>query len=476
MDFYENGRRVIDQLGQYLTESRNKEKPVIHQRPIEEIQTSLDLDRYIENGGLTGPDLDVFVKKYLSYSTRLHHPGYLAHQVGIPHPTGALASLIDGFTNNAMAIYEMGPSAAAVEFFIINYLLQKIGWAPMPLKIEDRLTVSHGGGVLTHGGSLANLTALLAARNHLDPRIRESGNSDDLVILAPASSHYIISKAAGIIGIGEKNVIALDTDPLGRIRPDRLDAVYEAIKKQNKRIIALVANGGATGTGLYDAIDDIGTFCNERDIWFHVDGAHGACALFSSRMRKYLDGIQKADSIVLDAHKMLRTPLLCAALLVKNAEPLDFVFEPKASYLFHEKQQPGFDFIQQTIECTKAGLGLKFYFTLAALGEKGIETYLDRENDLTLKAYKYIKSQEDFCCPYYPESNILCFRIKGPDTLQLAIRDQLIQEGRFYISSTLLNTSRYLRIVCISPETGIDDIKDLITAIKRIKAGIPKRN
>ncbi|THB80577.1 MAG: diaminobutyrate decarboxylase [Desulfobacteraceae bacterium] len=468
MSFTKDARDIIDQLSVYLHQSRSKEKRAVNLQTIRHIQEHLGLEQYLCDGGLSGETLNRFVETYLGFTTRLHHPGFMAHQVGVPHPTGALASLIDGFTNNAMAIYEMGPAASAIEFFLINTLLTKIGWVPMPDDITQRLETDHGAGVLTHGGSLANLTALLAARNQLAPEAREGGTPGNLVILAPESSHYIISKSAGIIGVGEKNVVPLPTDDLGRIITEKLDAIYEKIRSQGKQVVALVANACATGTGLYDDLNAIGTFCSDRRIWFHIDGAHGACALFSKKMRPLLHGVEKADSIVLDAHKMLRTPLLCAALLLKNARPLDCNFEHTASYLFHDKLQPGFDFIGQTIECTKAGLGLKFYFTLAALGEKGISQYLEQTQALTLNAHEFISKAPDFDCPYVPQSNILCFRITGSDDLQLEIRDRLMALGHYHISSTMLKDRRYLRIVIISPDTRFEDIEQLIQEVRKL--------
>ena len=470
MSFFEDGKNVLSNLDEYYNQSIHKEKKVIRQLTISELHEKLGLAAHLENGDLSDEKLDSFIKEYLDNTTRLHHPGYFAHQVGVPHPTGALGSLIDGFTNNAMAIYEMGPAAAAIEFFMINYILKKIGWKPMPTEPEKRLTFHHGGGVLTHGGSLANMTALLTARNHLDSAIREEGNPSDLVILAPETSHYSVAKAAGIIGIGENSVICLETDSCGRVRVSKLNSAFQKAVNNGKRIVALVANACSTGTGLYDPIDEIADFCSEKGIWFHVDGAHGGSALFSDRYKTYLNGIQKADSMIIDAHKMLRTPAVCAALLVKDAAALDHTFEHKASYLFHEKKQPGFDFIGQVIECTKAGLGLKFYMTLAAIGEKKIESYIDKEYDLALQAFEYINAQPDFEVPCKPESNILCFRFDAPDDVQIILRDHLIEEGSFYISSTELNSKRYLRIVIINPVTKMIDIKELVSSIRSAAA------
>ena len=468
MSFYDNGRQVLNNLETYYNESIGKEKKVIRQQSIKTLHKELDLASHIKNGDLTGESLDEFLKTYLDNTTRLHHPGYLAHQVGIPHPTGALGSFIDGFTNNAMSIYEMGPAAAAIEFFMVNYLLLKIGWEPMPPDIENRLTYPHSAGILTHGGSLANMTALLAARNHLDSTIRENGTSSDITILAPEASHYSIAKAAGITGIGEKNVRPLATDSHGRVIVSKLEPSFQAAVGQGRRIVALVANACATGTGLYDPISEIGDFCNEKGIWFHVDGAHGGAALFSKTCKTLVKGIEKADSVIIDAHKMLRTPTVCAALLVKDALDLDQTFQSKAGYLFHDKKNPGFDFLGQGMECTKAGLGLKFFMTLAALGEKNIEAYIDATYDLAREAFDYISAQPDFEVPVKPESNILCFRLKAPDDVQIRVRDRLIEEGSFYLSSTELKGARYLRMVFMNPETKLHHIKDLISSIREI--------
>ncbi len=467
MNFNRDGRILLDLLDHYYTQSMNREKPVTRLVTIKELHEKLKLADHVEKGDLTGENLEKFLGDYLDHTTRLHHPGFFAHQVGVPHPTGALGSLIDGFTNNAMAIYEMGPAASSIEFFMINFLLEKIGWAPMPEDVTQRLSRRHGAGVLVHGGSLANMTALLAARNHLDNTIRQDGNPGDLVILAPESCHYSISKSAGIIGIGENNVIGIETDACGRIMVSKLEDAFNAAVSRQKRIVALVANACSTGTGLYDPIDETADFCREKNIWFHVDGAHGGAALFSPAQRSRLKGIQKANSMIIDAHKMLRTPTVCAALLVKDAFCLDHTFEHKASYLFHDKKQPGFDFIGQAIECTKAGLGLKFFMAFAAMGEKNLASYIDKTFELAGLAYEYISSQPDFEVPCRPESNILCFRFDASDDVQIKIRDELISQGSFHLSSTMLNEKRFLRIVVMNPASCMDDIEKLIQAVRK---------
>ena len=473
--FESDARIVVDALARYFEESAGGKVPVIDQVPMSRIIKDLDLAAFVRDGGLTGKTLEDFIGRYLAMTTRLHHPAYMAHQVAVPHPAGSLASLVDGFTNNAMAIYEMGPAAAAIEYFIINWMLGKAGWIPAPYPdappaARDGLS---GGGVLTHGGSLANLTALVAARSRLVPDVWKEGNPADLALLAPRGSHYSVARAAGILGIGERALYHLDTDDRGVVIPDRLPAALRRLRDDGRRPVALVANSCSTALGLYDPLSEIGDFCRGQEIWFHVDGAHGAGALVSGKYRRFLAGAEKADSLVWDAHKLLRAPTLCAAVLVRDGRTLDAAFHQEASYLFHEKEQPGFDFIHRTVECTKAGLGLRFFAVLASLGEKGLAEYVESRYDLARRAYEFFSKEADFECAAKPESNILCFRVKGNDLLQLAVRDRLTADGGFYISSAEHGGRGWLRLALMNPDTRMEDIEELAGKIR--EAAIPLR-
>ena len=468
MSFLTDATIVINALEAYYQESISRKKPVINQAPLETLISDLALSAHVADGRLSGERLALFLKKYLESTTRLLHPAYLAHQVGTPHYAGALASLIDGFTNNPMAIYEMGPGAASIEWFIINWLLEKVGWLPQPLRMPDSPDRVFGGGVLTHGGSLANLTALVAARSKMAPQAWQEGNPRDLVLLAPAESHYSIARAAGIMGLGRNAVYPMAVDKKGVVIPEKLPVVYARLKNEGKSIFAVIANGCSTAAGLYDPIREIGEFCNAHDLWFHIDGAHGAGALLSQKHKKLLDGVELADSLIWDAHKLMRTPSLCTAILVKDFRTIDQAFQQEASYLFHEKEQPGFDFIHRTVECTKAGLGLKWFFVLAALGEQGLEKHVDDQFELAKQAYDYVESQPEFDCAAKPQSNILCFRLTGSDQLQLEVRDKLIAQGEFYLSTTAFGGQRYLRMVFNHPHTRLDGIKQLIQKIRHL--------
>ncbi|HEY4421765.1 MAG TPA: pyridoxal-dependent decarboxylase, partial [Pseudonocardia sp.] len=254
----------------------------------------------------------------------MHHPAYLAHQDASPDFPAALADFINGVGNNPTAIYEMGAAGTTVEFAVLEWMLEKVGFG------------ADGGGVLTHGGSLSNLTALLAARAAAEPDAWVEGNPADLALLAPPSAHYSLARATGILGLGPKCVVRLAVDDLGRIDVARLPESLD----HGRRLIALVANACATGTGLCDDPRGVGEFCGVHGIRFHVDGAHGASALLSDEHRPLLDGIELADPVIWDAHKMLRTSSLMAVLTRRHAD-LDAGLQQEGSYVFYGDQRFG---------------------------------------------------------------------------------------------------------------------------------------
>jgi len=466
MSFQADANIILEALNDFYEQSLAGQGPVIHQPPMSELIANMELSALVREGGLTGEKLAWFMDQYLSGLTRFYHPANIAHQQAVPHYMAALAGLVDHFVSSDGSIYEFGPASVSLEYFLVNWLLEKVGWIPAPLNPRPGTEVNHGGGVLTHGGSLANLTSLIAARSKVAPQVWSEGNPDNLVLLAPAEAHYSIARAAGIMGMGGKSVYPLETDDWGVIRPDRLPAALARAEADGKEAMALVANACNTAAGLYDPLQEIGAFCRERNLWLHVDGAHGAPALLSARYRHLMRGVELADSLTINMHKLMRVTAFCTALLVREARTLDQAFTQEASYLFFDKEQPGYDFLHRTIECTKPVLGLKFFMVLAAMGEAGMAEYIERQCDLTLETYHYLRSLPDFECPVEPQSNILCFRVKGVGDGHLALRDKLLARGNYYVSTTSLNGQRCLRLTLTNPATDLDVIRGLVREIR----------
>lgn len=467
-------KKILPILENYIETSMAGQGKVLKQELASNLSKKLRLEHWIKNGGINDGNVSDFLHKYLANSQRMHHPHYIGHQVSSSHLGSAVADFIAGVINNPMAIYEMGPAGAVIEQTLINWMLEKAGWF-VGDGIDDFSQHKGGGsGVLTHGGSLANLTALLAARAKIAPEAWDEGSPSDLVVMGSEVAHYSIARAISIIGMGKKNMVSVPTTDMEVLRPECLEDSYKKTIDSGKRVMAVVANACATSTGLYDPIDEIGQFCNEHQLWFHVDGAHGASALISNREKHHLNGLHRADSMIWDTHKMLRTTTLCAAVLFRDSESLAMTFQQKGSYLFHDKEKPGFDLMPYTVECTKAGIGTKLFWVLAAEGESGLEEYIDNQYSVTRKFYDLISMQPDFECPYYPEANIICFRYKNGESgndYQLGLRNELVKRGNFYITSTEMNGVRYLRMTVINALTKVDHIRDLLHEIREIAGG-----
>jgi L-2,4-diaminobutyrate decarboxylase len=460
VDEYERAAgAAVAAVARYVAASQAGEGPAVSAPPPARLARELDLRRLIREGGLDAERFGPWLEEVLQRTSRLHHPGEMAHQVASPDLPAALADLVHGAINQPMSIYEMGAAANAIEAAVVEWMAQRVGWG------------AGAGGVLTHGGSLANLTGLLAARAASAPSAWREGVDGDLAVLAPPSAHYSVKRSVAMLGLGERAVVPLEVDDYERIVPGRLADAVERAAAAGLRPMALVAAACATSTGLHDDLSAIGRFCRDGGIWFHVDAAHGASALLSPAHRGLLRGIEQADSVVWDAHKMLRTSSLCAAILMRDVRRLDAAFQQSASYLIYEDADAaGPDLLGRQVECTKAPLGLKVFMNLAWRGERGLGEYVATRYDRTLRFWELISARDGFECLCRPESNILCFRYGDDDALQVELRERLLAEGRFHLSSTEVSGVRWLRMSVMAPATSEETIAELLEAIERLAA------
>jgi L-2,4-diaminobutyrate decarboxylase len=409
----------------------------------------------------------------LSAGQNLHHPHYVGHQVPASVPLAGLFDAVSTVTNQVMAIYEMGPWATAVEHALVGRLCEKAGWA------ADR-----SSGLLTSGGSLANLTALLTARNVSFPGSWETGVPSGTTLVANSDVHYCVSRSAGILGLGTAAVVRISLDRRRRMDPDQLDQTLLQLRSAGRRVMAVSACAGSTPTGAFDDLASISEICRRHGVWMHVDAAHGGGLLFSRRHRQLLTGIEHADSIVWDAHKMLFVPALCTAVLYRRREHRFDTFRQDAPYLF-DPSDPGMadiDLGMRTVECTKRAVGFGLWGLWAVFGEELFEQLVDRVLLRARQLYELLLEQPDFEVLHEPECNILAFRYlpewlqgaepKRQSDWQRAVRTRLIRSGEFYIVQTTLNGLAALRTTVMNPLTTTDDLTELLEAIRRTGEGL----
>jgi L-2,4-diaminobutyrate decarboxylase len=274
------------------------------------------------------------------------------------------------------------------------------------------------------------------------------------------------------------------------MRPDALESALARARASGRRTIAVVGSACSTATGAIDPLAYLADFAERNGLWFHVDGAHGASFVLSPRLRPRFSGIERAHSVVWDAHKMLRVPALVTAVLFRDGRHSHGAFSQDASYLFaSDGRGPDaaaqlacerwFDVGQRTIECTKNMMGFVLYAALALHGEAYFASYLEQQVDLASAFADLLERTPDFELAVRPEANIVCFRYVGDgsggthrsdavrlDELQSAVRHAIIESGAYYLVETTLRGRRYLRTTLIEPHTTLGHLEGLLEAVR----------
>src|SRR5664279_1003449 len=197
-------------------------------------------------------------------------------------------------------------------------------------------------------------------------------------------SHYSVSRNAKIMGLGDASIIKVPVDHQFRMRTDLLEKIKSDAEKKGIHIISVVASSCSTATGSYDNLVAIADFCEKWNLWMHVDGAHGLGVLFSEKYKDKIKGIERADSIVIDFHKMLLVPALNTLVMFKNGEKSFETFAQKASYLFQKSQKNvWYNSAIRTIECTKSAMGIIAYAAMKYYGRNYYKEYIESRYDLT---------------------------------------------------------------------------------------------
>lgn len=414
--------------------------------------------------------VDELARESLDHGQNLHHPRYVGHQVPAPVPLAALFDLVGSVTNQVMAIYEMGPWATAVEHAVVEAVGEQLGFAS-----------GRFAGLVTSGGSLANLTALLTARNVSLGNAWSAGlagRQPPPVLVTHADAHYSVARSAGILGIGTEQIVSAHLDERRRLDPNRLDDTLADLRSRGVPIIAVSAAACATPIGAFDPLVDVADVCRRHEVWLHVDAAHGGAACFSARHRHLLAGIEQADSVVCDAHKMLFVPALCAMIFYRNPEHRFTTFHQDAPYLFDPSapEMLEFDSGVVSLECTKRAAAFGLWGIWSLFGRQLFADLVDVTFDLGRQFYEMLRAADDFEPLHEPECNIVAFRYLPPplqsataaevDAFQLRLRRAVIESGRFYLVQCRIDGRSLLRVTIINPLTTADDLRGLLDCLR----------
>lgn len=412
------------------------------------------------------------VNLYITTGIQVYSTGYMGRQFSGVVPLAGILDFVSSMVSQPSSFYEAAPLPNVVEHIMAEELNQFIGWPP------DSYAM-----ITTSGGSLATMTAMLAARNNRYPQFWSQGTAG-LHGLRPAVAvgedvHYSVQRAVCILGIGEDQIVHLPLNKKKQIDVSRVPAILDTSVQSGLDLFCMVASAGTTSTGAFDPLDALADVAASRDIWLHVDGAHGASLLVSDKLRHKLAGISKADSFSWDAHKTMFVPAACTLLFYKNKAKSYGAFRQEASYVFEKKEgaHTYYESAKQNFECTKRPLIMSLWVLWAMYGRQFFVDKIEYLCQLTHDVWHLLQEQPDIEVLHEPECNILCFRYipKGMAAsgtaladFQLAIRNQLTKEEKFFISKVDIDGITALRVVFMNHKIDLSHVKMLLEEIRRI--------
>jgi aromatic-L-amino-acid decarboxylase len=354
-------------------------------------------------------------------------------------------------------------------------------WAAAATKIEQQAVLWAGeflgfpaaSGAFTSGGTVSNVTALAAARERALPSARRSGMFDRRAAMYCSEEvHYSIKRAAELLGLGADNVRALPIDERRRVR---VDAVAEAIDVDvaaGVTPVAVIATAGTTLTGAVDPIDALADVCEERGVWLHVDGAYGGAAATSPSVKHLFAGLERADSLTVDAHKWLYLPKACGIVLVRRRGDLEAALAHEEAYIPHEREEP--HAVDITLEYSRPFRALKLWLAFRAHGVEAFREAIERNLAQARLLYEEIGRHDDLeavCGP--PELSIVPFRhvprgVRDLDDHNARLVQALQEDARVWIAPARVDGTVCLRPCFVNFRTTDEDVLALVEITREV--------
>ncbi|HXH74130.1 MAG TPA: pyridoxal-dependent decarboxylase [Bacteriovoracaceae bacterium] len=401
------------------------------------------------------------IQNLLDNSVRTSHPLFLNQLFGGFDPAAWAGEVTSSLLNPTMATFEIAPVLTIIEKRLVAELLKLMG---IPI----------GEGIMVTGGSNSNLLAMLCARTHFNPSIRQTGYSHNRFrIYVSAEAHYSFDKAANITGIGTQNLILVPANAKGEMIPEELERIIRTDLSDGFTPIMVGATAGTTVMGAFDPIPEISRICEAYKIWLHLDAAWGGGAIFSSSQRNLLKGIELSDSITFDAHKTLGTSLITSFFLTKHTGLLKNANRGGGSeYLFHEYDNSQWDTGTYSLQCGRRADALKLWLLWRSHGTNGLIQRTEHLLDLAGYATKEITKNIRFKLIHSNYLNV-CFQVhsfrdrENINSFTLKVRGELVKEGKALVNyAQRADGTIFFRLVFPNHQTQRAHIIELLKIIE----------
>ncbi len=402
--------------------------------------------------------IEQVAREILPVAMRLDHPRCFAFIPSSPTWPGVLADFMAAGYNINACTWLVGSGPSQLELVVIDWLRQWVGYP------------ESAGGLFTSGGSAASLDAFVAARE-------AAGHPERATVYMSDQSHSAHIRAARIIGVRPECIRLIPSDDLFRLDLDALAQAAADDRAAGFNPIAVCANAGTSSTGTIDPIEAMADYCESESIWLHIDAAYGGFAVVTEQGKELLRGIERADSIGLDAHKWFFQPYEAGCLLVKDLSTLERAFAVRHDILqdtIWGANHPNFS--DRGLQLSRSVRALKVWMSVQTFGMEAFRQAVSRGMALATQAEEYV-SESQLLEMLNPASlGIVCFRINPDDTsideeelaeINKTILARMFWEDKAFISSTLLHGKFSLRLCIVNHTTTWDDVRETLKAIER---------
>lgn len=411
-----------------------------------------------ESGRSATEVLEQVAREILPIATRLSHPRTFAFIPSSPTWPGVLADFMAAGYNINSATWLTASGPSQIELTVVDWFRRWLGYP------------NSAGGLLTSGGSAASLNALVAARE-------TAGNPERGTVYMSDQSHTVQVRAAKIVGVRSEHIRMIPSDQCFRIDMKALAHAVAEDRAAGLNPIAVCANAGASSTGAIDPLEAMADFCEKQGIWLHVDAAYGGFAVVTEKGKVLLHGIERADSVVLDAHKWFFQPYEAGGLLVKDMRTLERTFT-----IHHDVLQDtlwGADhpnFSDHGLQLSRSFRALKIWMSVQTFGMAAFRKAVSKGMELASRAGEYVEENKIFELLSPVTLSVVCFRINPAEAhldeealeeINRAVLARIFWDNRALMSSTTLGKTFSLRLCILNHTTAWSDVRETLEAIER---------
>ncbi len=481
---------ILDFLSQHVVTKKTS---------LEEVEKDFANAKVPESPEFVSTHAETLLDKLVAHSVNTYSPTFIGHMTSaLPYFHLPLSKLMVGLNQNLVKI-ETSKAFTPLERQVLG-MLHNLVYDRSEAFYEQHLhSAQHALGAFCSGGTIANITALWVARNKLlGPQpgfagVAKAGlaaayrfhNINHLGVMCSKRGHYSLSKAVDALGLGREQLIALPA-PQQTLDPEKALRAGKRYQEEGNKLLAIVGVGGTTETGHVDPLDELADVAEQLGCWFHVDAAWGGATLFSSQYRDRLKGIERADSVTIDAHKQMYVPMGAGMALFKDPENANAV-RHHAQYILRAGSK---DLGATTLEGSRNGMAMMVYSALHIFGRRGYELLIDRSIQKAKAFADMIDKHPDFELTTSPTLSLLTYRVcpqalqhtlkqvddstrdeinEKIDTLVVSVQKQQREAGKSFVSRTRLEAPDYpakcitvFRVVLANPLTSHNDLAAIL--------------